>query len=202
MRVKLISYYSPNYHDHAVKLIDSCKRWGLDYEVKAVKAFSSWHDGVSCKPKFILQALSTFHDYDALLWVDADAQIVRSLPFGDYRGVDFAASEFQWSPMHKREILTGTMLLAVNERVKMFVQQWAKDVKDFKHSDTPEQDALVPLLKSWRSSVSFRSLDIEWTWIDDQRVKELYPGRIPAIIHKQASRQVRAEEFRRAQAKP
>jgi hypothetical protein len=200
MNVKVVSYYSPNYWPHAEKLIDSCKRWGLDYEINGVKPFASWHEGVSYKPKYLAQALSFFSHYDAILWIDADAVVVRHLPFDDYRGVDVAASKFQWSLQHKQEILTGTMLLATNVRVQMLLDQWVKDVKNFKHSDTPEQDALVPLINSWSTSINFRALDIEWTWIDDERVKDIYPGKIPAIIHKQASRQIRAEEFRREQS--
>lgn len=200
MRVKAVSYYSPRYHSYAVKLIESFKRWNVDYAVTPVKEFKTWHDGVSAKPRFLQQALAIHHDYDAILWVDADAEVVRHLHCDDYIGVDFAAAEFQWSQAHKREVLTGTILLATNDRVQTFLDQWARDVKNFKHSDTPEQDALIPLINSWSTIINWRPLDIEWTWIDDERVEERYPGKIPCIVHKQASRQIRAEEFRREQA--
>jgi hypothetical protein len=201
MRYKLVSYFSPPYAKHAAKLIDSCHRWGVDHEVTPMKAFKNWHQGVSYKPTFIRRQLETFRNYDAILWVDADAYVVRRLPIDDLIGVDIAAAKFQWSPGHKQEILTGTMLFAVNNTVKLFTDQWAKDTKGFSHSDTPEQDSLIPLIASWRNTVSFKPLDIEWTWIHDERVKEQFPTSIPIIVHTQASRQVKAEEFRRDQAK-
>jgi hypothetical protein len=200
MRLKVISYYSPNYHNHAVKLIESCKTWGVDHEVTAVKPFKTWHQGVSSKPTFIRRKLDDFSDYDALLWVDADAYIVRRMPIDDFTGVDVSAAKFQWTQGHKIELLTGTLFFAVNNAVKLFVDQWIKETKLFIHSDTPEQDSLMPLINIWRNTVSFKHMDNEWCWIDDDRFEGQFRGKIPIIRHSQASRQIRAEEFRRDQS--
>jgi hypothetical protein len=201
MKVKVVSYYSPRYATHANQLRESCRRWDVDAEIVPVKEFRSWHDGVSAKPTFIARKLDLFSAYDGVMWVDADGYFVRPVPWGDLIGADVAATKFQWTPGHREEVLTGSIFFANNNRVKMLLQDWERETKKHTASDTPEQDALVPLLKSWKHSVMFQPLSIEWTWIDDERVKAQFPKSIPLIIHKQASRQVRAEEFRRAQAK-
>lgn len=202
MRIKCISYFSPRYSSHASKLRESCHRWNVDAEIVPLKKeFRSWWDGVAYKPKFIGQMLETYSgSYDALLWVDADAYFVRPVPWGDLVG-DVAAAKFQWTPGHRVEILTGTMLFSINNRVKVLAAEWERETLRLTGSDTPEQDSLIPLIKGWTHSITFTPLNIEWTWIDDERVKEQFPMAIPLIIHKQASRQIRAEEFRRDQAK-
>jgi hypothetical protein len=202
MKAKLISYFSPSYAKHATKLIDSCHRWGIDHEVTKVQAFKNWQSGVMAKPAFIRRQMETFSNYDAVLWVDADAYVVRRLPIDDLIGADVACSRFQWTPSHKLEYLTGTMLFAINNATKLFVDQWVKETKAFTHSDTPEQDSLAKLIPTYKNMVGYRAMDIEWTWIHDERVKAQFPTAIPIIVHTQASRQTRAEEYRRDQAKP
>lgn len=201
MNPKVISYYSPRYSTHATHLRESCRRWDIDAEIVPVKEFRSWHDGVCAKPRFIAQQLEVFRSYDGVLWVDADAYFVRHIPWGDLKGADVAATRFQWSPGHRLELLTGTIFFANNSRVKALLYDWERETIKFTASDTPEQDSLVGLINNWRHSIMFEPLPIEWTWIDDQRVREQFPQAIPMIIHKQASRQIRAEEFRREQAK-
>jgi hypothetical protein len=201
MNIKVISFFSPRYAVHANHLRESCKRWSVDADITPVKEFQSWWHGVTAKPRFIAQQLDTFSNYDGVLWVDADAYFVRPVPWGDLVG-DVACTRFQWSPAHRLEHLTGTMFFATNNRVRVLVSDWSKETAKLTASDTPEQDALAPLLAGWRHSISFTPLNIEWTWIDDERVKEQFPMSIPLIMHKQASRQIRAEEFRKSQAKP
>lgn len=200
MNIKIVSFFSPNYSSHAGKLIESCKQWGVDHEVSKVKAFRSWHDGVSAKPRFIRHSLDTHSNYDGILWIDADARVMRRLPLDDFQGVDLAVCRFQHSPSHKLEALTGTMFVANNDRVRLLLDDWIKTTKDYKHSDTPEQDALIPLLHQYRNIVQFGKMSVEWVWIDQPTMVEQFPGSIPIIIHSQASRTVRAEEFRREQS--
>lgn len=201
MKVKVVSYYSPRYAVYANKLLQSCLRWDVDADITPVKEFRSWWAGVTAKPRFIAQQLRTYSAYDGVLWVDADGYFVRPVPWGDLKGADVAATRFQWSPGHRMEILTGTIFFANNNRVQCLLEDWERETPKHTASDTPEQDSLVPLMHNWRNTVLFQPLSIEWTWIDDERVREQFPHSIPLVIHQQASRQIRAEEFRRAQAK-
>ena len=200
MRYKVISYFSPEYKDHAQKLKESCSRWSLDAEVIPVKKFKSWKRGVMAKPRFILDALETYSaNYGGILWLDADAYVVRPVPFQELEGADVAATKFRWSEGHKLEVLTGTLFFAITQKVKLFCEAWVLETSKREYSDTPEQDALAALLPAWSSTINFKELSIEWTYIDDDKLKELYPKAIPMIKHSQASRKIRREEFIRGQ---
>jgi hypothetical protein len=204
MNIQVISYYSPNYSLYAAKLAESLRRWGVlstDITIQPVKAFRSWHDGVSRKPQFIYEMLEQFSNCPGVLWLDADAFAVRHVPWDVLQGADVAAAPFQWSPGHRLEILTGTMYFANNQKVKGFVREWARLTEKQTASDTPEQDALLPLIKSAKGSVAFEALNVEWAFIDDDRVREQYPKAIPIFMHSQASRQIKAEEHRKSIAK-
>lgn len=200
MNVKVISYYSPRYATYANQLRESCRRWNIDSEIVPVKEFRSWWHGVTAKPKFIAHQLELFSAYDGVLWVDADAYFVRPAPFGDIKG-DVAACRFQWSPGHRLEILTGSIFFANNSRVKALLVDWERETAKHTASDTPEQDSLIPLLKAWKHTVVFEPLSNEWAWIDDERFESQFPQGIPIIKHQQASRKIRAEEFRLDQSK-
>jgi hypothetical protein len=203
MKMQVISYFSPNYATHAAKLAESCKRWSIvpqDVTIQPVKAFKNWHQGVSFKPTFIRNTLEMLHQVDGVLWVDADGYFVRRPHFDDIKG-DVGGCRFQWSPNHKVELLTGTLFFRNNNRVKALLDEWIKATKKYSYSDTPEQDALLEMVGAWRHTVAFEPLPIEWAYIDDPMVKEQYPQAIPVIMHSQASRQIRAEEFRLDQIK-
>lgn len=201
MRLHVISYFSPNYAVYAGKLAESLRRWSIpdqDVTLQPVPAFRSWHDGVSYKPLFIQQMLNQFTQCDGLLWLDADACLVRHLPLGELKGADIAASRFQWSPGHALELLTGTMFFAVNNKVRTLVGEWVEATKRYTYSDTPEQDSLLPLINAWKHTVAFEALPIEWAFIDDDRVRKQFPKAIPIVLHSQASRHTKAEEARAA----
>jgi len=199
MKVQIISYFSPPYSTHAAKLAESCKRWSIqpqDVTIQPVKAFKNWHQGVCYKPTFIRNTLETLNQVDGVLWIDADGYFVRRPYFDDLKG-DVGGCRFQWSPMHKLEILSGTLFFRNNKQTKSFLDAWIKATTKYSHSDTPEQDALYETVDKWRGIIAFEPLPIEWAYIDHPALKELYPQAIPLIMHSQASRQIKAEEFRR-----
>ena len=109
--------------------------------------------------------------------------------------------------MGQQEIYADDMLVYTNSmsekwRVKTFLDQWIRATTKYSHSDTPEQDALLEMVAAFRGTgLAFEPMPIEWAFIDDERFKEQYPSAIPIIMHQQASRQIRAEEFRRDKAK-
>ena len=83
MSIKIVSYYTPNYAEHAERLIASLKKYEMDYDVVPVN-FKGWRAAVCAKPAFILKKLKEYSNYDAVVWVDADAEIkaAPSLLFG------------------------------------------------------------------------------------------------------------------------
>lgn len=190
--IPIVSYYSPDYYDYAKRLIESLDKWGIPQTerlIEPVKPFKSWKEGVSSKPEFLRRILALFSNEPGVLWVDADAYAVAPIPFDQLLG-DFSATLFQWSQHHAMEILTGTMYLRNCPPVHAMLDEWIRTVGNFSYSDTPEQEALKPLI----NQVIFSPLPMPWTFIDDDLVREQYPDVKPIFIHTQASRKIRREE--------
>jgi hypothetical protein len=191
-----VNYYSTDsYAAHAQKLKASCAKYDVELDQRPVKPFRSWADGVCYKPKFISDCLNfyTASTYDGILWTDADSVFVRHAPWGELEGVDIGATRFQRSPMHPNEVLTGTMYFAINEKVKQFVDQWYRATLKFRDNFTPEQDSMIQCLQTWKGTVLFKDLGIEWCYIHDD-FQPLFPKAIPVVKHFQASREFKRQE--------
>jgi hypothetical protein len=174
-------------------------------DLTPVPPFGSWLQGVMYKPQFILNALNEIQHlgYDGILWTDADSVFVRKVPWLELEGAQLGYTRFQWSPAHKNEILTGTMYFANDAKVRALVEEWVKITPNFKHSDTPEQDAFAVLMGRWQGHVLLKNLSSEWATINDPEALKLYPkGSIPIVMHNQYSRTFRKQEFIDNNVKP
>ena len=193
--MKVVSFFSPEYKLDAHDLAQSCHQFHIDYDIKAVPLFESWHAGVSAKPQFILEQLENIPDGSGLLWVDADAKFVREPDFSIFNAVDFAACLFQWSPHHPVEMLTGTLMARNTPRVRDFVKRWMLATPTWRkmNLDTPEQLSLketYELQKDKPNALRYLNLPVEWVWILPE-FDEMYRGKAAVIRHYQASRRVR-----------
>lgn len=113
--MKVISRYTRNgqYPSFARKLAESIKRWGLDGQVSPEEDPGDWLKACNLKPSWILQSLLQCRD--AVLWVDADCEIMAPpcLLFGTRH--DFACYNFSADPQagagiaHDPNILTSSM---------------------------------------------------------------------------------------------
>lgn len=94
----VISAYTTNgdYPQLADQLIKSCDKFGLRHSVTEMGGRSTWLETVRNKPSWILSRL--FELREAVLWLDADCEIIRlpSLLFG--MSHDFAA--YNWKADH------------------------------------------------------------------------------------------------------
>ena len=84
-----ISFFTPqgNYPNLADKLKSSLVKFDLDHEIAERAEFSSWGEGVSFKPKYILDRLLTHRR--PIVWLDVDTEVRKcpDLLFGEH---DFA----------------------------------------------------------------------------------------------------------------
>lgn len=193
MKIKIISFYTPNYAREAARLEASLNQFNLDYTLDQA-SFGSWHEAVSHKPKFIMDFMNAClmgGQYTGILWTDADSEVMRQPDLEELGGCDAAWHRFQRSPKHGEEFLTGTIYFAVNSLSRAFVRKWAEVTAAQKHNDTPEQLALQEVYGMHRNyPLVTRSLGPEWCYIFDDS-KAIYPDVKPVFQHYQASRRLK-----------
>src|SRR4030042_1648391 len=73
----VVSYFTREYRAPVLRLIDSCRKTGLDFYIIDVESRGSWLENVRRRPAFLLSIFpTTARD---LVWIDADG-MVRSFP--------------------------------------------------------------------------------------------------------------------------
>ena len=184
--IVFISFFTEGYEDVADKLIASLKLQGLIYDVEFVHTKGAWLKNVQFKPSFILKMLKKYAKADAVVWIDADA-IVNHYPKLLFdMNCDMAVH-------HKdgRELLSGTMYWAVNDRSQKALESWIAQCK--KEPDQWEQRVLQHMMKAnLLPKLVVGELPTDYCKIFDSW-ERADRGRkvIPIIEHFQHSRQIR-----------
>ena len=187
------------YRRQSERLEASLTKYGIPYQIERLEHPGTWHKAVSMKPAFIKRMLEET-TLDGVLYLDADAEVVAHLPMSVFDGVDIGFTNFQRSPEHLPEMLTGTMFFRKSQEVIDFVSAWIERVPIWAHSQTPEQDALKQTFVDLKPTLALMSMHYAWTYIHDD-FKELFPNVKPLILHYQASREYREKELRDEKAK-
>lgn len=188
MRVKVISFYTEGAYEEEVKpLLASCERFALDSNiVKYRKEFlPTWNDAVCFKPRFILEKLNLWNDYDGIFWTDADSEFVQGPDFSRFERCDLSWHKFKRSRSHEEEYLTGSMFFRCTESVRTLVEEWGKVTGIFSKTDTPEQHSLKKVCEEKDRWLKFENLDASYCTFDDNVAK------YPVIWHRQVSRKLR-----------
>lgn len=117
----VVSYYTNRkYKTMANALQDSCKAVGLHCAIFAVRDTGSWKTNVYQKPHVIRKAMDAYPCED-ILFIDADA-LVRRYP------KELIATDWEVACYFEGMNLpvSGTVFLANTDRVKAFVDEWAR----------------------------------------------------------------------------
>jgi hypothetical protein len=186
----IVGYYTVNtpYQNEAQKLINSCKRLGLNHDIVGVENLGSWQSNTRYKAKFMGDMLLK-HPDKRLLYVDCDA-VVHRLPdlFISYSAdVAVRFQDFKW---RKNECLSGTIYMENNLKTRKLCEVWGKINKgEGPQAKTFEQwnlgAAIEQLAKS--DGLVCKNLPPEYTFIFDS-MRKMYPNAVPVIEHFQASR--------------
>ena len=171
----------------------------LEWKVSVVENQGSWIKNVAQKPKVILDMLDSMHemgDDRALVFLDSDATIEKfpnifnKIP----EEIDMAFHRLDWSSWYRngtnrKELLTGTMFLRNNEKVRLVVKEWyEKAIK----TDIWEQQVLEQILPG---NLNIQELPLCYCYI-----KTMPNGSVPnvvctepVIVHHQVSRKLKKE---------
>jgi hypothetical protein len=121
------SFYTPDYKDHAYRLIASFKTHKLPYVVIAMPQFSNWQAATLYKPTHLLN-MRRHHPGRPLVWIDADAVVVKAPELFDALPDDFAA---YWH--HDKELFSGTLYFGATAAADQLLKGWERGCQD-----TPE----------------------------------------------------------------
>jgi hypothetical protein len=143
---------SPDYTPYVKRLRQTLDKFKLKHDLVPVARKSVWHENVRYKPTFMREMLEKHKDdASAIVWVDADAQ-VRELPI-KFRSLkeDIGAHFLFWPNKKHRELLSGTVYLANNPKVRKLMDSWITccDAPAAENVLKPEQMILQWLLTKW-----------------------------------------------------
>lgn len=182
----VVSYYTKKtpYQQEAAKLEGSLMKYGIPYHIAAVPNLRSWQKNTHFKAIFIRNMLKEFIGVN-IVFTDADS-IFHCYPkmFEDL-DCDIAVHFRNWK--HGRnEMLSGTIFLANNEKIRRLVEDWR--ALNSAHKTEWDQRNLQRAVNRHRHNLRIIGLPMEYCCIFDDEKREFCD---PVIEHFQKSRNYR-----------
>ena len=177
-------------------LFPSVQKFNLPIITKFVPNRNSWLKNVAYKPEIILELLE--EGIDNIVFLDADAEIISYPELFDTipKEYDIAVHFLNWFLFYghspgKKELLSGSLYLRNNDKVKALVKDWLLNVQ--RNLNVWEQQILEEVLQKLHKDINIYELPISYCWI-----KTLPNGNLPRIkcdnpfiIHHQTSRKLK-----------
>ena len=188
--MKVVAFYTKNtpyelvYNQH---LAPSLKKFNMNLHLETVENSGSWIKNTCLKPVILLKALNTLNE--DLLYLDVDAEVVQFPQLIDDipAEYDVAWHYLDWDKHYnrvgcKKELITCTMMLRNNDKVKKLLQDWI----DIGNHDTDQHTLDRAMLNN--KDLKIYELPEEYACILDRY--GFKPGYIKqaTIIQHQASR--------------
>lgn len=179
----VVSFYTPDYYDEAVGLIQSLYKFDLEHEIEAVPSLGSWELNCNAKAEFIRRKLES-HPDRSIIWLDADARVIKK-PEMFWSMAEEELCDFGAHYRRGEGLLSGTLYFANNSDTLAFVEKWALLCE--KNPTRWDQKNLTIAYEKTPSIVR-HNFDVEYCYIDKRHQHE-YPSIEPVILHRQASRE-------------
>jgi hypothetical protein len=180
MAFTIVSFFTEGtpYEREVRNLKASLEQHHAPYFICGVRSLGSWEKNCQYKADFILGAMSKFHT--DIVWIDADAVITKYPSLFDSLECDIA---YHYLPK-RRELLSGTLFIKNNERMKNVVKEWiALNGTNNKWDQKNLQEVVEK-----NGALHRHILPASYCKIFDNRTQE---AEEPVIIHYQASRRYR-----------
>ena len=181
--MKIIAFYTPNYLPIVKELEKSINHFGYDYELIPVEDRGAWEENCGQKPEIIYDALKRHEEN--LLYLDADAVIVRELPLEELESDEMMVYIMRWKTPQTEwvnELISGCIYLPYNETTLDVVKKWVRHQQA--NPMIWDQQTLGEVLNKL-PNYKFKQLSPEWNWIEKYH-KSLNLN--PIIVQNQISR--------------
>ncbi len=183
----VISFYTYKtfYEKEAARLLSSCDRVGLEHQIVGIDPFGKWHEHVCYKPFFIYKKLLELKR--PLLWLDADAEIVRKPPFQFEQPIGIRCFDC-YPPEHPNYLFASTIYVDYQPQIVELMKAWGEECQKAleKHPGLEVSDQ--PILQSLLSKmkIPFDPLPVGYAAIFENE-QDLPPDQL-YIVQYQASR--------------
>ena len=185
----VVSYYTLGtfYERYAQQFIASMKEHNIVHHVAGVPNLHSWRKNTCYKPTFLAECLNSFPDVD-IVWVDCDAEFKQYPILFDTIDCDIAVHNFERRlylrhSKQQLEVLSGTVYLRNNEKVRGIVDAWVKECET--NPNVWDQKSLEKVLHG-----EYYQLPPEYCTIE----RTMHRIKNPIILHHQASRLIRSRK--------
>ena len=184
--MKIIAFYTPSYTHVVKKLTDSLDRFKYEYETVEVTDRGSWEENCGQKPEVLYDAMTKYKE--DILYLDADATVVRELPLEEIVGDKLAVHIMQWSAEGMgvtKELISNCMYLPYNEEVLDIVKRWKQH--QLENPMIWDQRTLSHVLNN--SDIEINVLSPNWCYIE--KYYGMFIQLDPIIVQGQVSREMR-----------
>ncbi len=178
-------FFTPNYHDHAMRLKTSLDKFNLNYYFEEVADAGFWEANTRLKPAFILRCLEKFPDY-GILYLDADAGVVKPLDYFNQlavKDIDVAFYNTRGMAGMSHDYLASTLYFNNTPTTHALVKQWIAEQVDGKRTQV-DQDSLDMAMAKFEGKIHVEPLNAGYIKIFDKD----YDGEV-YIEQYQASRE-------------
>lgn len=181
----VVCFFTPNYHDHALRLKGTLDKFNLNYYFEEVADAGFWEANTRLKPHFIQRCLQKFPEY-GILYLDADAGVVKPLNYFNelaQKDIDVAFYYTRGLPNMSHDYLASTLYFNNTPTTNALVQQWIDEQKDGKRTQV-DQDSLDSAMLKFAGKIKVEPLNAGYIKIFDKD----YDGEV-YIEQYQASRE-------------
>lgn len=169
----IVSFYTKDslYEEEIRDLILSCEALKLEYSINGVVSLGSWEKNCCYKPKFLLEKLLVYKK--PLLWIDADAIIIKKPFIDNFLQYDFGF-RFKYDEKDKKQgIRSGTIFINYSEESIEFLKKWDQECQ--KELNNPkrtyevwDQNCLYKLIDQYNYKIKFCELPVSYCRIFDK----------------------------------
>lgn len=180
MSYTVFSWHTPSYREYAERLKHSVDLLHLPHELYEVESLGDWDSNVRQMGAMVLHALDTIKG--DVLYVDADCEFrYRPAMFDYWPGHDIGIHK-----LYNDHYANGTVYYSNNYRVRAMIAEMDRLLQA--GSEELDQRLLMRLIPKHKLTVC--PLPPEYVCIKDT-MRHRFPGIVPIILHKQASRMAR-----------
>ena len=187
-KVVFISYWTPPYQKAAMRLKASLDKLGLASDINEIPD-KGWQANVRHKPTYILEMLRKHEDAYAVVWIDADGDVVQKPELFWQIEDDLAVRFLHWQAKDVDELLSGTVFARRTDNMLKAMEAWIKELAVAPQNlSCPEQRTLQNMLPTLPITVN--RLPEPYCRILKDRGRHGVPAD-SVIVHYQFSREVR-----------